>query len=210
MTILPYTKAGLKKYFDDGYNIEVGEHSYGIPRLLWNHEHKNKYSLRIGDYCSIAEGLHVYVGVQGRHPLDFVSTYPLGMIFPHTRPPAMQSRVYIGNFDTTIGSDVWIGRDSLILAGVKIGHGAVIGARSVITKDVAPYMIVGGVPAKPIRSRFDEPTIEKLLEVSWWNYEEEFIKSNVDIFQTSDIKTFVEEITERRNVWLSWRRSSDI
>ena len=86
-----------------------------------------------------------------------------------------------------IGNDVWIGYEAVILSGVTIGDGAVIGSRAVVTKDVPPYTIVGGVPARPIRRRFDEVTIEKLEALRWWDWEREKIKRNIPIIQSGDI-----------------------
>ena len=83
--------------------------------------------------------------------------------------------------DIVIGNDVWIGYESLILAGVTIGDGAIIGTRAVVTKDVPPYTIVGGVPAKPIRKRFNDETIQYLQKVRWWDWPEEKIKANLGI-----------------------------
>ena len=86
-----------------------------------------------------------------------------------------------------IGNDVWIGYEAVILSGVKIGDGAIIGTRSVVTKDVPPYTIVGGVPAKPIRKRFEDATIEKLEALRWWDWEEEKIKRSIPAIQSGDI-----------------------
>mgnify|MGYP002518524061 CR=1 FL=1 len=90
--------------------------------------------------------------------------------------------------DTVIGNDVWIGYEAVIMPGVKIGDGAIIGTRAVVTKDVAPYTIVGGVPAKPIRRRFDDATIEKLEALHWWDWDFDKIKHNIPIIQSGDIE----------------------
>ena len=89
--------------------------------------------------------------------------------------------------DIVIGNDVWIGYEAVILSGVTIGDGAVIGSRAVVTKDVEPYTIVGGVPAKPIRKRFDEQTIEKLEKIGWWDWSEEQIRQNIGAIQAGDV-----------------------
>ncbi len=86
--------------------------------------------------------------------------------------------------DIIIGNDVWIGYEAVILSGITIGDGAMIGTRAVVTKDVPPYTIVGGVPAKPIRKRFDDVTIARLLELKWWDWSEERIKANLEIIQS--------------------------
>ena len=95
-------------------------------------------------------------------------------------------KVYIGN-------DVWIGYDSIILSGVTIGDGAIIGARAVVTKDVPPYTIVGGIPAKAIRKRFDKKTIKSLLNLKWWDWPEERIAANIQRIQKGQISEFTEE-----------------
>lgn len=90
--------------------------------------------------------------------------------------------------DIVIGNDVWIGYEAVILAGVTIGDGAVIGARAVVTKDIPPYTIVGGVPAKPIRKRFSQETIDLLLKIKWWNWPEERIRQHITEIQSGRIE----------------------
>ena len=94
--------------------------------------------------------------------------------------------------DTVIGNDVWIGYEAVIMSGVTIGDGAIIGTRAVVTKDVPPYTIVGGIPAKPIRKRFDDATIEKLEAMRWWDWEEEKVKRNISAIQSGDITALQE------------------
>ena len=89
--------------------------------------------------------------------------------------------------DIIIGNDVWIGYEAVILAGVTIGDGAIIGSRAVVTKDVPPYTIVGGVPARPIRRRFDDETVEALLHLRWWDWDEEKIRRNLPAIQSGDL-----------------------
>ncbi len=128
----------------------------------------------------------------GKHPLDFVSTSP---VFYSQRNALKKcfNKIDFKEYDNTvIGNDVWIGSNAFIKGGVTVGHGAVIGAYAVVTKDIEPYSIVGGNPAKVIRKRFDEATIGKLLETKWWDYSDKFLiaKSiefdNVDKFLHSD------------------------
>lgn len=90
--------------------------------------------------------------------------------------------------DIVVGNDVWIGYEVVILSGVTIGDGAIIGTRAVVTKDVPPYTIVGEIPAKPIRKRFSDKVISKLLELQWWNWPENRIKENMDVIQSGRIK----------------------
>lgn len=89
--------------------------------------------------------------------------------------------------DIVIGNDVWIGYEAVIFSGVTIGDGAIIGTRALVTKDVPPYTVVGGVPAKPIKRRFDEETTEKLLNLKWWDFDEEKIKRNISAIRLGKI-----------------------
>ena len=97
--------------------------------------------------------------------------------------------------DIIIGNDVWIGAKSTIMSGVKIGHGAIVAAGAVVTKDVQPYSVVGGNPAKHIKFRFDERQIEKLLEINWWDWEESKIKEEGMLLWSADINHFIEKYT---------------
>lgn len=199
MAALPFTSKALQPEILRGFNINVGTHSYGHPRILWNEAERGQYKLEIGDYCSIAEGVIIYVGTQGRHPLDFVSTYPLGMIFPPKQRARMRSRVVNRNLNVSIGSDVWLGRECLILAGVTIGHGAVVGARALVTKEVQPYSVVGGVPARPLGMRFSDEIVHELLELAWWGLDPDTIAQNVDQFMTQDIAAFLRHMRGLKN-----------
>lgn len=136
----------------------------------------------IGKFCSI--GAEVWIGV-GKHPPNFISTSPvfystlnkqLGFSFSDKQLFEEFSRC-------TIGNDVWIGSRVMILDGISVGDGAIIAANSVVTKDVAPYSVVGGVPAKLIKMRFDEATVEKLVHEKWWNWNIEDIKKKLPFFQ---------------------------
>lgn len=122
--------------------------------------------LEIGKFCSIGSGASfILAGNQG-HNHKWISAYPFDKeIFPNAKSGFETKR------DTVIGNDVWIGTEAIIMPGVKIGDGAVIGTRSVVTKDVEPYTIVGGNPAKVIKKRFSDSDIEKLLEIKWWNWD---------------------------------------
>lgn len=124
----------------------------------------------IGNFCSISD--EVVIG-GAEHPMEWVSTSPVFQNVKHSGPKRKFSEFdFEGSKRTIVGNDVWIGRRAIIKAGVKIGDGAVIGSGTVVTKDVPPYAVVAGVPAKIIRYRFDEETIKKLLETKWWLIEE--------------------------------------
>ncbi len=162
---------------------EIGKGTYGSPEILsWN----EGATLRIGAFCSIAAGVKILLG--GEHRVDWVTTYPFSMLWKKghhiTGHPKTKGDVIIGN-------DVWIGSEAVIMSGVKIGDGAVIGIRSVVTKDVAPYAIVAGNPARLIRKRFDDATIQHLLELKWWNWTNERIEEMLPLLLSSDLDAFI-------------------
>jgi acetyltransferase-like isoleucine patch superfamily enzyme len=134
----------------------------------------------IGSFCSIAE--NVIIG-HAEHPLNRISTSPL--FYKSNNEFGNKNFVVNEQLEfkrTKIGSDVWIGANAFIRTGVNVGHGAVVGAGAVVTKDVAPYSVVGGVPAAIIRKRFDDETIEKLLKIEWWNWTLDLIEKNKSLF----------------------------
>ncbi len=143
--------------------------------------------LEVGAYCSVAYGVKVMLG--GNHRSDWVTTYPFSALRPglgHIKGYPEQGG------DVTIGSDVWIGREATIKSGVTIGHGAVIASRAMVTKDVPPYGIVGGNPAKLIRYRFAPDVIERLLDVAWWNWSDERIAEAMPFLLCDDIESFLD------------------
>lgn len=189
----PATAYGLRELARRGFNVRVGRYSYGVPKVSWAAA-DNSRKLVIGSFCSIADNVRIYVGIQGRHTVDFMSTYPMGMVFGRPAKSAVSTAVS-GNLDVEIGSDVWLGLDTIILAGSRIGHGACVGTRSLVTGDVPPYAIVGGSPAKLIRYRFDEETIAKLLQIKWWDWSDEEIRSNIDAFFNNDVPSVVRRLS---------------
>lgn len=151
------------------------------------HYSVNKDKLKIGKFCSIACGAK-FLFTSANHAMKSLSTYPFPIFFEEWGLDAKNiCDAWDNKGDIVIGNDVWIGYEAVILSGVTIGDGAIIGTRAVVTKDVPPYTIVGGVPAKPIRKRFDEETIQKLEEIKWWNWEEERIKKNIQAIQSGNI-----------------------
>lgn len=167
--------------------IKVGKETYGIINANnFDHEPSETVGLEIGNYCSIADD--VYFLLAGEHELGYASTFP----YERFRP---ESRVYAANFSKgkiIIDDDVWIGYGSTILSGVHIGQGAVIGAKSVINKDVPPYAIVGGVPAKILKYRFKPEIIEVMIHLDYSKVTYKTIESHPEIFkeELNDIDPF--------------------
>ncbi len=147
----------------------------------------NHERLTIGKFCSIACGAK-FLFNSANHALGSLSTYPFPIFFEEWGLPVEDiPRAWDNKGDIVIGNDVWIGYEAVILAGVTVGDGAVVGTRAVVTKDVPPYTIVGGVPAKPIRKRFSEAVIDRLLALQWWDWPEERIAASLEAIQSGDI-----------------------
>lgn len=142
--------------------------------------------LVIGKYCSIACGAKFLMNV-GNHTLKSLSTYPFA-VFPDEWDASLPwNSSWDMHGDIVIGNDVWIGFEAVVLSGVTIGDGAIIGTRALVTKDVPPYTIVGGMPAKPIRKRFDDATIAALEKLQWWDWPAEKVAANVKAIQSGDL-----------------------
>lgn len=150
-------------------------------------------NLKIGAFCSIASGVKILLG--GEHHFEWVTTYPFHVKWPAAKNIKVQKKTK-GNVE--IGNDVWIGRDVLILSGVKIGDGAVIGARAVVASDIPPYAIVAGNPAKTIRKRFDDKTIQRLLNLKWWNWEDSRITNALPMMLNEDINAFLDAAEQNK------------
>ena len=173
-------------YLQDRYPAEnVGKHSYGGLQIF---RFGDDTSFSVGKYCSIAAEVKLVLG--GGHRPDWVTTYPFSDIdpeFSHIKGhPASKG-------DITIGNDVWIGREAMIMSGTTIGDGAVIAARSLVTKDVAPYEIVAGQPAEHLKFRFTEEQIARLLDIAWWNWPDEQVRSMVPLMLQPNIEAFLDE-----------------
>lgn len=154
---------------------------------------------KIGAYCSIADDVTIAPGI---HPLDYVSTNPL---FYSTAPrfgvPWIEKTKISESTPVTIGNDVWLGKGVTVLDGLKIGDGAVVAAHAVVTKDVPPYAIMGGVPAKLIKYRFNETYIEMLNKLKWWDFPPQWLKENVEVMDSpqSLLKRYEETIRKADN-----------
>lgn len=157
--------------------------------VLYHYPECNRDRLVIGKFCSIACGAKFLFNA-ANHSLCSLSSYPFPIFFEEwglEPDPVSIARAWDNHGDILVGNDVWIGFEAVILAGVSIGDGAIIGSRAVVTKDVPPYTIVGGVPAKPIRRRFDNEIISKLLALRWWDWPEEKIRRNLKAIQAGNI-----------------------
>lgn len=163
---------------------EIGRGTYGdLTVKHWGEE----AVLKIGNFCSIAQGVTVFLG--GEHRPDWVTTYPFNILWPEARDFTGHPKT---KGDVTIGSDVWIGTDALILSGVTIGNGAVIGARSVVSRPVPAYSIAVGNPATISRMRFPETIAERLEKVRWWDWPDDIILRAMPDLLSKDISIFLE------------------
>lgn len=173
--------------------IIVGDYTYYDDfETVENFEKNVKYlfdftgdKLIIGKFCMIASDV-TFIMNGANHLSDAISTYPFA-IFGGDWAGAMEGKTYPTKGDTVIGHDVWIGYGATIMPGVQIGDGAIIATKSVVTKDVAPYAIVGGNPAKEIRKRYVEADIQKLLEIRWWDWPIEKITQHVQSLTANHI-----------------------
>lgn len=170
------------------YNDFVNDPTLFEKNNVLYHYPINNDKLQIGKFCSIACGAK-FLFNSANHTLSSLSTYPFPLFFEEWGLEKKDvTNAWDNKGDIIIGNDVWIGYEAVILAGVTIGDGAIIGTRAVVTKDVPPYTIVGGVPAKPIKKRFSEETISALLEIQWWNWSEERIVRNIGAIQSGNIE----------------------
>ena len=185
-------------------NIEVGAYTiyndfvhdprdFERNNVLY-HYPVNEDELKIGKFCSIACGAK-FLFTSGNHAMKSLSTYTFPIFFEELGldPKDIRS-AWDNKGDIVIGNDVWIGYEAVILSGVKIGDGAIIGTRAVVTKDVAPYTIVGGVPARPIRKRFDDETVKALQALRWWDWEFDEIQKKLPALRSGDLAQLVKPL----------------
>lgn len=152
----------------------IGEFTYGTPTVR---KYDDMTRLTVGKFCSIADNVQIILG--GEHHTDWATTYPFDILIEGREP--------LSKGDVTIGNDVWIGKNVLILSGVTIGDGAVIGAGAVVTKDVLPYSIVCGVPARKIRFRLPVGKCAMLQEMRWWDWPVDMIAEAMPMIMSEDV-----------------------
>jgi acetyltransferase-like isoleucine patch superfamily enzyme len=165
--------------------ITVGEGTYGAAHIIkhsWNLETK----IHIGKYCSIADNLHIFLG--GNRNMNLITKFPFSADSSHDNLFGTKGQQPISNGDIEIGCDVWIGSHVSIMSGVKIGHGSVIAAFSHVVKDVLPYEVVGGNPARHIKYLFSNEVINQLLEVAWWDWPQDKILKNITLLCSNPSK----------------------
>jgi acetyltransferase-like isoleucine patch superfamily enzyme len=144
-------------------------------------------NLQVGNYSSIGEDVRILLG--GEHRPDWVSTYPFRIM--GQLPGRGEDGHPLSRGDVLIGHDVWVGRSALILSGVRIGDGAVVAAGAVVVRDVEPYSIVAGNPARELRKRFDDDVIEGLLRLRWWDWPEAQVWANIEGLCSPDVRAFL-------------------
>jgi acetyltransferase-like isoleucine patch superfamily enzyme len=174
----------INKMLSDG-TLKIGNRTYGIPKI-YNYK-GSEANIIIGNFTSIAPEVTLITG--GIHPIKSVSQFPFRSTYK------LDGAYFDGNpytkGDINIGSDVWIGTDVTILSGVKIGDGAIIYNKSLINRDIPPYAIAAGIPAKVIGYRFEDNIIDKLLVIKWWNWKEELIVESVAELTSENINAFI-------------------
>ena len=179
----PAITVGDYTMYNDFVNDPVG---FEKNNVLY-HYPINRDRLIIGKFCSIACGAK-FLFNSANHTLSSLSTYPFPLFFEEW---GLEKRNVAESWDNkgdiVLGNDVWIGYEAVIMAGVTIGDGAIIGARAVVTKDVPPYTVAGGIPAKPIKKRYPEETIAALSELKWWDWPEERISQNQHAIQAGKL-----------------------
>ena len=167
----------------DPDRVQIGDFTYGMPMIMsWGEDTK----CRIGKFCSIGSNVQIYLG--GNHHNDWITTYPFNAMLPEIWGEIDNGRAAT-NGDVIIGNDVWIANNARIMSGVTIGDGATIANGAVVTKDVAPYSVVGGVPAVPIRTRWSASAAFKL---HWWDWPLEKIAEAAPILMSREPADLIE------------------
>ncbi len=169
----------------DEPRVKVGRHTYGVGRrtaFLARDEDR----VTVGNFCSVAEGVRF---IFGEHRMDLVTTFPLRTVLCENWKKNVDA---VSQGPIVIGNDVWIATNAVVLSGVTIGDGAVVAAGAIVTRDVPPYTIMAGVPARPVRRRCTEEQIAALLKIRWWDWPDEKILANVPLL-SGDVDAFIEK-----------------
>ena len=173
------------------YNDFVRDPAQFQTNNVLYHYPVNHDRLIIGKYCSIASGAR-FLFTSANHAKQSLCNFPFPIFANHWGLDwADVAEAWDNKGDTVIGNDVWIGYEAVILQGVQIGDGAIIGTRAVVTKDVAPYSVVGGIPAREIKRRFPSDVIERLLALRWWDWPHETIEANLPLLMHGEIDQLV-------------------
>ena len=185
-----------QKIYKDNINIKesmtFGKYTYGKPNIHWSNDNKTKLS--VGNFCSIAGNVNIYLG--GNHRTDWVTTYPFGHIHKDKFNTFNGNGHPTSSGDVIIGNDVWIGTNVTIMSGVTIGDGAVIANNSHVVKNVEPYCLVGGNPAKFIKHRFTPEQIDQLLRIQWWYWDDHKINKFACLLCNNNIDEFIKKANE--------------
>lgn len=187
MPVHLHKQAGVVHTADVFPQYAIGRGTYSVPGHFHVLDWHQGTTLSIGNYCSIAFDTKIILG--GEHRTEWVTCYPFSALW--------QEGTHIPGHPTTrgdvrIGNDVWIGFNACILSGVTVGDGAVIGANANVYEDVPPYTIVSGNPARPVKQRFPQPVIDRLLALAWWNWPEEKILAHLPLLLSDDIERFLD------------------
>ena len=180
----PKIIVGDYTYYDDP------EDSEDFERNVLYHYSFSRDRLIIGKFCALARGIK-FIMNGANHKISGFSTYPFYIFGKGWEKVTPEKEELPFKGDTIVGNDVWIGYESVIMPGVKVGDGAIIAAKSVVVNDVPPYTIVGGNPARIIRQRFNDQIIEKLLEIAWWNWDITKISANLEKIVAADIQALL-------------------
>lgn len=178
----------MPKPWENKGTIIIGEHTYNLPIVAFG---KIRNTFKTGKFCSLASDAVI---MMPNHRTDWVTTYPFPTPeFKDIWPTARDIKEYsVAKGDVVLGNDVWVGAKAMILSGVTIGDGAIVAAKAVVVKNVPAYSIVAGNPAKVVKYRFDERTIEKLLALKWWDWPDDKIAKHVHLLCSSNIDKLLE------------------
>jgi acetyltransferase-like isoleucine patch superfamily enzyme len=167
----------------------MGRHSYNPPDVIIYDNETYEMRVRIGAFCSIATDVQFMPG--GNHRTDTITSFPVRYMLG--LPGALEDGMPWTKGDIVVGNDVWIARGARILGGVTIGNGAVVGAYSVVSRDVEPYSVVTGNPAEHRRYRFEPGQIAALQRIAWWDWDDELVVARVEDLMSVDVDAFIEK-----------------